>query len=625
MASPKLTEACIRAGASEKVFARGQELFRRGAVSHTAIRGNTLSGECEGNESPFYRVRVELDEGGVRSASCTCPYDFGGYCKHVVALLLAYAYKPDRFAVRQDPAELLSGLSREQLLALLTKLLRELPDLSDWIEAALAAPSVAGRRQASTAKRKKEVDAEVYRRRVRSVMHGLDHMRDSEAYWHVGGLVEGLRDVERSAREFLDAGDAESALRILLTLLEESGDGFDYIDDSNGELGGYLDSLGVTLAEVILSLDLDEEQREDLVSDLDELHDRLSDYGVEGLGVAMLAAQHGWGEPPRESPARLVEADEEEEDEREEDEREDDEWDESDEEWDDGDDGALAADDGWYASAWRREDPAQALTRAKLNVLERQGRTDDYLALCLRASEPLRYARKLLELGRPREAVTHALKHLSSAGEALTLAQQLRESGHIKEAIRVGERGLRLGGRKAALGQWLGPVEEAQGRKKQALEAWLAAFREAPSLALWQTIKRLAGSRWSKLKPQAMSSLEKFYDKQPLAEVLLEEREWDAAIRVADKHAQDGRVAATIADALIEHRPEWVIRTSINHAEGLIAPTKSNLYPAAASWLRRAKTAYARVGREEEWQKYLLRLKEQYRRRPALMAQLSGL
>lgn len=195
---------------------------------------------------------------------------------------------------------------------------------------------------------------------------------------------------------------------------------------------------------------------------------------------------------------------------------EDDEWDDSDEEWDDEDDGALAADD-WYAPAWRRQDPARDLTLAKLNVLERQGRADDYPALCLRAGERLRYALKLLELGRPREAVSHALKHLNSTGEALTLAQRLRESGHIKEAIRVGERGLQLGGRKAALGQWLGPIEETQGRKKQALEAWLAAFREAPSLALWQTIKRLAGSRWSRLKPQAVSSLEKFYDKQPLA------------------------------------------------------------------------------------------------------------
>jgi uncharacterized Zn finger protein len=97
---------------------------------------------CEGSESPFYRVRAELDEGGVRSASCTCPYDYGGHCKHVIALLLSYAHKPDRFAVRKEPTELLSDLSREQLIALLTKLVSEQPDLYELIEAALVAPSV---------------------------------------------------------------------------------------------------------------------------------------------------------------------------------------------------------------------------------------------------------------------------------------------------------------------------------------------------------------------------------------------------------------------------------------------------------------------------------------------------
>jgi len=184
---------------------------------------------------------------------------------------------------------------------------------------------------------------------------------------------------------------------------------------------------------------------------------------------------------------------------------------------------------------------------------------------------------------------------------------------------------LRLGGQKAALGQWLGPVEESQGRNSQALEAWLAAFRESPSLAAWQTIKRLAGPRWKRIQPEAMASLEKFYDKQPLAEVLLSEHEWDASIRVADKHAQNQRVVAMVADALIEHRPEWVICASVKQAESLIAPTKSNLYPAAADWLRRAKAAYARTGHTGEWQTYLLRLKEQYRRRPALMGQLTTL
>jgi uncharacterized Zn finger protein len=599
-----LTDASIRGGASEKSYARGQELFRGRAISQTAIQGSTLTGLCEGSGAPFYKVRAELDSGGVRSASCTCPYGFGGYCKHIIALLLTYVRQPEMFTVRKDPAELLSGLSREQLLALVTKLVGEHPELGDIIEAALAAPSVSGRLKTPAARQRK-VDTEVYRRRVQSVMHGLDHMRASEAYWHVGGMVEELSGVERSAREFLDAGDPESALRILLTLLEETQDGFEYIDDSNGELGGYLDSLGETLAEVILSLDPDEDEREDIISDLDDLHDGLSEYGIEGLSVAIMAARHGWDEVPDQARRDEMGYDEDEERET--------------------DDDLADGEDSWDAPSWAREDPARVLTRAKLNVLKRQGRTDEYLALCLREGEHLRYALKLLELDRAPEAVSHALKRLKFAGEALTLAQALRESGHVAEAVRVGESGLRLGGQKAALGQWLGPVEEAQGRNNQALEAWLAAFRESPSLPAWLTVKRLAGPRWKRIKPEATASLEKFYDKQPLAEVLLSEQEWDAAIRVADMHAQDQRVVTTVADALIEHRPEWVIRASVKQAESLIAPTKSNLYPAAAEWLRRAKAAYARTGRTGEWQTYLLRLKEQYRRRPALMAQLTRL
>ncbi|MGI8564936.1 MAG: SWIM zinc finger family protein, partial [Pyrinomonadaceae bacterium] len=164
MKPSKLTDATIRAGASEKVFARGQELFRHDAVSHTAIQSNVLSGRCEGSESPFYKVRAEVDGGGVRSASCTCPYDFGGYCKHIVALLLAYAREPAQFAVRQEPAELLADLSREQLLMLLTKLLNEHPDLSDLVEATLAAPSVSGGRKTTAATKRKKVDVDVYRR-----------------------------------------------------------------------------------------------------------------------------------------------------------------------------------------------------------------------------------------------------------------------------------------------------------------------------------------------------------------------------------------------------------------------------------------------------------------------------
>ena len=81
MALPKITESTIRAGASPESFRRGEEYYREGAVSNTAIQGALLSSECAGTYAPYYRVQVELDEAGIAETSCTCLYEYGGYCK----------------------------------------------------------------------------------------------------------------------------------------------------------------------------------------------------------------------------------------------------------------------------------------------------------------------------------------------------------------------------------------------------------------------------------------------------------------------------------------------------------------------------------------------------------------
>lgn len=217
MSLPNLTESMIRASASAQSFQRGQEYYEGGAISNTAIQGHVLTGDCEGTSAPYYSVRVELDEGGVVSAHCTCPYEFGGYCKHIVALLLTYTHEPKQFAIHAEPTEMLAELDRDDLIALLTKLLRDRPELYDWVEAAISTPS--SKNKTHKGKRKK-VDPEVYRRQIRNILHSLDGMRMSEAYWHVGGLVDELRGVQDTAMTFLDAGDAETALEILLALAD---------------------------------------------------------------------------------------------------------------------------------------------------------------------------------------------------------------------------------------------------------------------------------------------------------------------------------------------------------------------------------------------------------------------
>ncbi len=588
MTFPRLTESMIRAGASPESFARGKEYFRNDAISNAAIQGNTLSADCAGTSAPYYRVRVELDDAGIRSADCSCPYEYGGYCKHIVALLLHYLHQPKDFVVRPAPQDLLADLSRDDLIVIVTKLLEREPDLYDFVQGLIAAPSAK-----KSNKRAKKVDAEVYRRQVRNIMHSLDGMRASEAYWHVGGLANQLRDVVESARKFLDANDAETALEILLVILEEAGGSIEYIDDSDGELGSFMSELGEPLAEAILSLELSEVERARLVERLNKVSKHLGDYGMDdALPMALQAAQYGWNETPPES-----------------DETEDETW----------DDNEYAED---YDESYTH--PID-LTDVKLNILARQNRHDEFLALAKKQKKYLRYVLMLCDLQRVPEAIQFAEKHLQTADEARELAEKLRALKHFDAAMAIAERGLNLAPPKARLGVWLGPIQESRGDNTRAFEAWFAAFAEQPSLDIYKTLKRLAENKWDKTRPQVMSALKKSGSDDVRAEVHLFEEEWDEAIEIANKREGWYQVKAIVADAVIERRPEWVIETSIKEAEALIGQTQSKYYVHAAEWLARAKKAYKHLAREHEWHAFLNQLKEKYKRRPALQEHLKRL
>src|SRR5215218_1650311 len=90
-----LTEAKVRLRASDESFARGEEYLARGAVVRLERRGDQLLAEVEGSEYAPYRVTVTFDTFGFREAACTCPYDWGGDCKHIIAALLASLRSPE--------------------------------------------------------------------------------------------------------------------------------------------------------------------------------------------------------------------------------------------------------------------------------------------------------------------------------------------------------------------------------------------------------------------------------------------------------------------------------------------------------------------------------------------------
>ena len=110
-----LTESMIRGLATAQSFERGEAYYHSGAVLGLSKRGNTLLAHVEDSSYEPYQVTVELSEHRVMEAYCTCPYDLGGYCKHIVAALLAYVQEPGQVTERQPVTDLLADLDRDDL------------------------------------------------------------------------------------------------------------------------------------------------------------------------------------------------------------------------------------------------------------------------------------------------------------------------------------------------------------------------------------------------------------------------------------------------------------------------------------------------------------------------------
>ena len=79
-------------------------------------------------------MSVRQTESGEVEANCSCPYgeEWGGWCKHIVAVLLAYAHDDD---LEEQPSleEWLEPYSREQLVELLLELNERNPALYDEV------------------------------------------------------------------------------------------------------------------------------------------------------------------------------------------------------------------------------------------------------------------------------------------------------------------------------------------------------------------------------------------------------------------------------------------------------------------------------------------------------------
>jgi uncharacterized Zn finger protein len=558
-------------------------------------RGNVVEAAVEGSQYEPYRVRITFDEGGVTSTICSCPYDWGDWCKHIVAVLLACQRASDVIEVHPTLDEMLSGLDREQLRDVLLGLSVKYPSVVDEIESRVSLTQVTPGKSANEISSKEkpqrytQVDTKPIRRQVHRILHSLDGMRMSEAYWHVSSVVGQVRQLLDHVWDFVEVGEGRTALQILEAITDEYVMGWTRLDDSDGYAGEFFGELGAVWTEAGLTADdLSVEERERWAQVLNRWQSEIGAYGIDyAFDAAQVAIHQGWDYPLFERAMQ----------------------------------GEFTPEEAWEDETFYY---TNELAVAGLRVLERQERYQEYLSLARVEGQFGLYVLMLARLGRLQEAEDEGIRLLSQPSQFLELAKMLRKRRKLTAALRVGKQGLTSEGRKGALATWLCDLADGMGEKALALEAGTVAFRELPSIPAYQRVQELSGEHWQEIREDLLTKLRGVSggtSSQAQVDIFLQEGLLDDAIAVVNKGTSYDLIER-VMDAVVGYRPEWVIEAARQQAERIIEAGQSMYYHHAVNWLKRLHMAYQAADRVADWGMYLGEIRKRHSRKYKLMRML---
>ncbi len=576
----KTIEATIQHHAGPNSFSRGEDYYKRGAVTDVIQRGNTIYADVEGSNVDPYRVSLQVDAGGITSVGCTCPYSFGGWCKHIVAAALTWARQPDRVELRPTLPQLLERLDHPQTQQLVQALVAAHPDLIDIVDRQVLllsnpAPPTSG----TTPRRQTPLDVTPFRRQVKQILR--EGGRSLEEGYEDDPFTDGLLQVIEQALAFARNNDGNSAIAILEAITVTCIDEWDDISDYGGDSFGIAESLNAAWTEAILSAELVPAEVVDLQVNLSAWQEALD----TDFSMSLAALQQGWTDPDLQR--------------------------------------ALQGED--YANPEEVDLLfADELALIRLQILDRQGRQQEYLNLARAEGLMLQYLTRLAEMGNIDAAMTAARSQMATAEEAFALAKTLRESNHLPEALEIAQAGLPLPGTsRYNLASWTSELAAGLGHQDLALESSQLAFELHPSFANYQQAAQFASNHWDTVKPDLLKILrqsENWGAPNAKVDIFLHEGMIEDAMQaVRSDNYYRSELVNRVMQAAIPTHPDWVIESARERAEPIMEQGKADRYQDAVNWLKQAKAAYLQAGQQATWMTYFSQLKSKYSRKRKLM------
>ncbi len=241
----------------EKILKRGLSYFKGSAITdfseisngEPACRTGRYEAIVSGTEE--YTVQLEVSDNTITEHNCDCPYDMGPVCKHVVAVIfhlqqdelelnqpsISKPRKKKTKSVSQQVKELLKEISHKELIDFVQENSKKDKKFRNYFLASFGHLS-------------QNQSKEFYQKQIHSILQSAAG-RDGWIGWSdMKYVVNTTEPFLENAEKYLANNNFENVFFISTALLEEMTEAFQYGDDSNGDLGYFVESAMELLSKV---------------------------------------------------------------------------------------------------------------------------------------------------------------------------------------------------------------------------------------------------------------------------------------------------------------------------------------------------------------------------------------
>ena len=255
----------------ETILNRGLTYFKRGYVHNVEeLSGGEYEAIVEGSDN--YSVQLKVENDTVVEYVCSCPYDLGPVCKHVVAVLFYLQQgmldiKAKIIPLPKPPTRLANKSSKKKTVAdqideILQKISGE--EIKDFIKSK-AQKEVAFQREFLTtfAHQNSNESKAFYSKQIRAILQKASGRQKFIPWNKTGPVGKQVFELVTTAQKHLANGNVTSAIYIATAVLEEMTKALDCADDSNGDIGGPI-TYSYELLQTIAIENISEEIRKSL-------------------------------------------------------------------------------------------------------------------------------------------------------------------------------------------------------------------------------------------------------------------------------------------------------------------------------------------------------------------------